>query len=494
MACTTAMTATVAQSSPSRRFAFRRARFIAVALACAVFGGILIEIMQPERRFQTVETIAEVQIRVIPKLAPSVEALERRIFSHEALVATWNDLRAESAGGAGTAAKNEAREAEISRWRERLRIELIGEPIDDRRSVRVIWSGLNDLPLGTSIVELLAERYADDVSADRWYGSIDRLRTKIKGVEIASKTLLKSSRAEKQAEPRVSTTSTRTRPNADLPHIEVLQSAAGDASTTHFPSDSRYREFLARRAALAATMQPNHPELQAAEAAVEEAERAFASPPVVVLTSAESGSRDVASAPLLIAPNSANPLPSSASTKQAVASAGSFDDAGKRLETALQELQTQMDDVLLPREAEFPVVTLDRVGMHVGHLRPFWYAGLGLLSLVVATAVSISRTAVQVPSPQPAPIVAGPIDAGPIDEYPVAVSAEQPRAAAETPVEPTPKETLSDEAESPDVVADPYFRNEADVELRLAAPVLAVVTRRRSPAAQESEFESRRAA
>jgi hypothetical protein len=460
------MTATAAQSSPSRRIVFRRLRFVAVAAACAVLGWILVEFVQPERRFEVVDTVAEIQIRVVPKLAPTPETLERRILSNEALVATWNEIRSDVAGQTSSSSKSSARESELARWRSRLRIELDGEPSDDRRSVRVIWSGLDDLALGTSVVELLAERYADDLSADRWYGSIDRLRTKIKGVEIAASQLLKSARTPEQ-----------------------IGSGVSASGSQPYPDDLRYRDLLARRAALAATMQTDHPELQAAEAAVEEAERSFASPPVVVLTSALDGPEAAPIAPRLIAPNSATSLPPSGSRSSATPPVGNFAIAGDRLEKALAELQTQMDDVLLPREAEFPVVTLDRVGLHVGHLRPFWYIGVGLLSLIVSTAVSISRSSSQQPNSQPAEVMETPVA-----ETAVNISAQQSASDVAVSIEPPTEDVAADELEATESPSDPFFRNESEVEMRLAAPVLAVVTRRRKMHAAKSKNDRRRAA
>ena len=418
-----------------------------------------------------VETVAEVQIRVVPKLAPTPEVLERRIFSNDALVDVWNEVGSDDEVAVGTSKNNVARETELTRWRSRLRIELGGEQSDDRRTVRVIWSGLDDLPLGTSVVELLAERYADDLSADRWYGSIDRLRTKIKGVEIATKQLLNSGRSPDRIGPGVT---------ESAPH--------------RFPDGNRYRELLARRAALASTMQPDHPELQAAEAALEAAERAFSTPAVVVLTSAASEAEAGPDAPRLIAPNTANSLPQGESPKPIVVTAGQINVAGKRLEAALVDLQTQMDDILLPREAEFPVVTLDRVGMHVGHLRSFWYFGVGIFGLVFATAVSMTRSTSERPSPH---LVA-------VEEVPVAdvvgdTSSRRPTSEVGVRVDPpseeaSPEELVAAELEAAESPSDPFFRSEVEVEQRLAAPVLAVVTRRRDVNVGNVIRERRRAA
>jgi len=345
---TTVMTPPRDERSPIRPIAFRKGRFIAVLLVLVVVGVALVDGFQPERRMRTVETVAEIQIRVVPKFAPTTEALERRILSGGFLQGAWDDINHESSTGARRTPSAE-RDADFKLWRSRLHIELDGEAIDEYRFVRVIWSGLDDLSVGAAVVESLAQQYADEISADRWYDSVDRLRAKVKAVE----------------------------------------SASGSAST---------------------------------------------------------------------------------------------------LKTATRDLQLQMDEMLLPREAEFPVVTLDRVGMHVGHLRPIWYAGVAVLSLSIAAIVSVRKTTF--------------VESAPVPAAPEPTTAERSSAAIESPnVAPIasthqspPQSDYGVEIEQAEIETATHFESAADVESRLAAPVLAVVSRSRRRARHDRQVGHRRAA
>jgi hypothetical protein len=176
-------------------------------------------------------------------------------------------------------------------------------------------------------------------------------------------------------------------------------------------------------------------------------------------------------APLLIAPNSDGAVPAAIEKPKpknvvfppspaATAARGSNDPA-RRLTSATASLRREMDDLLLPREAEFPVVTLDRVGLNVAHLRPLWNVGVGLVSLLAALAISVSRVEIVV----------------------AAASSPLPHVeVAPAPIEPTSNFHpihIAPESDEPTTVAiDPMFHTAAEVERRLAAPVLAVVSRR----------------
>lgn len=413
------------EHQPIRSFTIRWARLVVVALLLAVVGVVIVDFAKPERRFRAAETVASVQVRVVRNAAPTVESLERRILSNDELQDLWDDFFA-----ADDAAPTDKREAELVEWRRKLRVDVDSGPIGDLRSIRITWTGLDDVEMGAAIVESLARRYADEVSADRWYGSVDRLRAEVRELEAAAK------------------------------------------------------EFAAAR--------------------LSQASSNFGESTVAPVASFEPVPDDRMNAPLLIAPNSDGALPAAVEKPKpkkiafppspATTAARGSGDPARRLTAATVDLRRQMDDMLLPREAEFPVVTLDRVGLSVLHLRPLWYGGVGLLSLIVAAVVSVSRVSVKVSAAAPTPRhdVDAALEqkeariAAPVDEP------EQVPAAESIVIVPANKSF--EPAEEPAVARDPYFHSAAEVEACLAAPVLAVVSRRAQPIATVAPRPNRRAA
>jgi len=386
------MTVTLETPRPTRPFIIRWTRLVVVALLLAAIGVVIVDFAKPERRFRTAETTASVQIRVVRNASPTVESLERRILSNNELQDLWDDFFAKETGS-----DQARREAELVEWRRRMRVEVDSGPIGDLRSIRIVWQGPEDLDMGAAIVESLARRYADEVSADRWYGSVDRLRIQVRELEAAAK--------------------------------EVGAARQAQASSTDSTSD------------------------------------------IAHTASFEPVPDERLNAPLLIAPNSDGAVPAAIEKPKpknvvfppspaATAARGSNDPA-RRLTSATASLRREMDDLLLPREAEFPVVTLDRVGLNVAHLRPLWNVGVGLVSLLAALAISVSRVEIVV----------------------AAASSPLPHVeVAPAPIEPTSNFHpihIAPESDEPTTVAiDPMFHTAAEVERRLAAPVLAVVSRR----------------
>lgn len=386
-------------------------RFFVVSLAAAIVGGLLVDFVRPERRFRSAEVTAAVQVRVVRNAAPTVESLERKILNNDELEDLWDDFFAAEAGSASS-----RREAELVAWRRRLRVEVDSGPIGDLRSIRVTWTGLEDIDMGAAIVESLARRYADEVSAERWYGSVDRLRAQVREVETAAKELAAAS-----ARPPTS--------------AEVNSSVAPAASFEPVPDERM-------------------------------------------------------NAPLLIAPNADGAVPAAVEKPKPKkfafppAPARNADDPAARISTAAANLRRQMDDMLLPQQAEFPVVTLDRVGLNVAHLRPLWFGCVGLLSLVLAGLVSVSRVASLPAAVPPMAPLAAENDAAEKaavenddDEVTVGPPAHEPRVV---PIRVATKPVVDAAADPPNEPPEMYFHSSAEVEARLAAPVLAVVSRRQA--------------
>lgn len=397
------MTVTLENRMPPHAFAFRWTRFVVVALVLAAIGGVLVDAAKPDRRFRAPEVTASVQVRVLRNSAPTAESLERRILNNEELQDLWDDFFAAEAGKSDV-----RRDAELVEWRRRIRIEVDSGPIGDLRSIRIMWSGRDDLEMGAAIVESLARRFSDEVSADRWYGSVDRLRTHVRDVESAAK--------------------------------DLASSRLRQASSNGFQSN------------------------------------------VAPASSFEPVPDERMNAPLLIAPNSDGPAPAAVEkpkpkkiafpSSPAATAARSAQDPARRLATATASLRREMDEMLLPQEAEFPVVTLDRVGFSVAHLRPFWYAGVGLLSFLFAAVVSVSRVATAPAAPAQAPAAEVKADADEVTIAPAPLESDTPSAScaeSSTDFEPT---------EDSSAPSDPYFHSACEVEARLAAPILAVVSRR----------------
>ncbi|MCE9604217.1 MAG: hypothetical protein K8U03_04855 [Planctomycetia bacterium] len=465
------------RSHVRRRLPMRWVRFVALGCALAGFGVAVVCVVRPEERFRPAETVAEVQFRVVPKFAPTAESLRRHLLSTDSLSLVWKELRRNSAETADS-----ERESDIVEWRRRLRVEIDTEQIGDRRSVRIVWPGTDDAELGAKIVDALARHYADEISAERWYGSVDRLRTKVNDLDSAVKDVLGSARQQVLRQDSISTLAEPIEPRHGLGRIETLASG-------------RYEALLARRARLAATMQPEHPELQSLDTELAAISTTRGPEPTIVLAAAaESPDESDASAPQLIAPNAPAPVTTRKKNGNGGSSPGakpspSKDEAVRRLEASRRELQTQMDAMLLPREAEFPVIVVNQVGMHVGHLRPIWYAGVGMLSLVVAAACSFSR--IERPNAGPTPILESPIAVSKIDAPPVQEASVSPTLAV---VAGPQLAALPEEESAPAAPSDPLFHEAGSVEARLAAPVLAVVRRRRPAVASHSQDLLRRAA
>lgn len=402
-ACTTVMTVTLENRRSPRSFTVRWTRLVVVAFVVMVVGVAVVDFTKPERRFRPAETTASVQVRVVRNAAPTVESLQRRILSNDELQDLWDDFFAAAKDGSSTG----KREAELVEWRRRLRVEVDSGPIGDLRSIRISWTGPDDIEMGAAIVESLARRYADEVSAERWYGSVDRLRADVRAVETAAKEL-----------------------------AAVRQRQASSSGTI---SD----------VAPAASFEPVPDERL--------------------------------NAPLLIAPNSDGAVPAAVEKPKpkkiafppspaTIAARGSGDPA-RQLATAAADLRRRMDEMLLPSEAEFPVVTLERIGLSVVHLRPLWYCGVGLLSLLLAGVASVSRVSGTIVTSVPA--LEGEVQVA-LPEAAIAPLPPEPDvvpssiASADEPFAP---------AAEPEVASDPNFQTAAEVEARLAAPILAVVSR-----------------
>jgi hypothetical protein len=374
-------------------------RFLLVA---GVVAGVLagtVYFLRPDRWFGEAAVAAVVEVRVVPRFAPTEESVRRDIVSDAYLGAAWNRFRVvkpdevADANDVLTADRYSERQAQVEAWRGQLEVSIEPNFTDDHRRIRIAHRGESQLATSGELVQFLAARYAGELSAARWYDAAEGLRT-----------------AQNQ-----------------------LQSA-----TTALIDAAQGRRAANKSAVLQRTTMAN-----------------------IVRTAAVE---EKATAPKLIAPNvveisGPTAIPTADATSKSVegvtptdatreAASAEFAQAELAVAAADAALRKQLDAVLAPQAAEFPVVIGEAVGQHVGQSASTWYFSAALIGLMAAAIVEAIKSRGTLAISRHANVVE-----------------EAPLAPATTSVPSTPS--------APHIIQTPD-----DAAIAVKAPLVAVVRRR----------------
>jgi hypothetical protein len=455
---------------------FHWLRFLVVTLFVAAVGQVIVDRTAPERRFGKPTIAADVEVRVVPRLAPSAAAVRRQALSSESLAAVARRLNV--AQSASAAPDEVTVTSAIGLWRRQLAVEVHELGDAERRRVRFVAEGSESTAELTALVEAVAAQYAGDLSAERWYEAVDRLRSAEQQVDTAVAELLAA------VERRVAKPT-----NAAGREGPQLFSTAAEPSVG---LEREIARLIEMRAVMLESLQPAHPQVAALDARL-------------------NGLRVAAAnvAPIRRMAGEAELPPTGPIGEAAPAAPADVGIEQRAVEAAIQKLQAargdvriQMDAMLDPSAAEFPVLTTVVTGTNVWNTRPFWYAAICLPALLLgiaagwpwrrSSAAALPRT---VRAPKPVSVVE-PTAAAPVQpaapspssrrEVPRRETSQPPVPKPEIPLrEPVLAETVQRELPSTPVVEEPVslaplarvLNTIEDVAAATGAPV-AVVTRR----------------
>jgi len=176
---------------PIRRFAWYGVPLITLA----VVGVALVE---PERRLAQPNVAAVVEMRVVPRFAPTLDSVRSQVLGGAALESVWPRMRL-AEGAAPSAAELIDRDAELATWRTHLDVETDNHFDDDRRRIVVRWIGAAATAEAATIVESLAMRYAGEISAEQADDQIEKVRRADANVASAARELLQLGDEERSA-------------------------------------------------------------------------------------------------------------------------------------------------------------------------------------------------------------------------------------------------------------------------------------------------------
>ena len=324
-------------------------RFLLTATACgALFAGIL-QFVQPSGWFAPPSATVVVEVRVVPRFAPTAASVRQTILSDTYLNSAWHrfhDVGTSVAEPTDAETPQAAAErlARLTLWRERLEVEIEPHFVDDQRQIRIRCAAGDDLASAGELAQYLAVRYAGELAATRWYDAVDRLRVSQQQYRMSGDQLLtivhQAVAANKSADLRA--------PFADVKSIWTV------ASTVEEPIAPR----------LIAPNQDGEPAADAGSAATKSA--AIKQVPLL------------AEAPVERA-------------KIAGLETAKLVQIERQFLTAGGEMERRLADMLAPQSAEFPVVATEIKGFHLGHVAGFWYAVAVVVGLAVAAVVERMR-------------------------------------------------------------------------------------------------------
>lgn len=318
-------------------------RFLLVAGAVTGLLAGTVYFLRPERWFGDAAVAAVVEVRVVPRFAPTAESVRNEILSDGFLGAAWNRFRVIRPGEVAdandvlTADRYSERQAQVEAWRGQLEVSIEPNFTDDHRRIQVVHRGESQLATAGELVQFLAARYAGELSAVRWYDAAEGLRTAQNQLQAATAALVDAAQGRRAANK-----------SAALPfarNTNVVRTAAIEAE-----------------AAAPKLIAPNVVEISG--------------PTAIPTADAISESAGGAT------PSDANREAASAEFAQAELAVAAADAA----------LRKQLDAVLAPQAAEFPVVIGEVVDQHIGQSASTWYFSAAIIGLLAAAIIEAIKS------------------------------------------------------------------------------------------------------
>ena len=324
-------------------------RFLLTATAC---GGLLAGILhfaQPTSWFTSPSATAVVEVRVVPRFAPTAASVRQTILSESFLNSAWNRFRNI---GTSVAEPTDAeapevaveRQAHLTQWRTQLDVEIEPHFVDDQRQIRISCAAGDDIVSAGELVQFLATRYAGELAAARWYDAVDRLRVSQQQYKTSGDELLaivhQAVAANKSAVLRM--------PSADSDAIRTVASSDDEAGAPRL-------------------IAPNNDAGPTFDAPIQ-----------------------------IAAPPAAKKVPFVSDViverkKDVGVDTARLGLAERQFLTAGGSMERELSAMLTPQSAEFPVVATAIEGRHFGHVQGFWYAVAALAGLTVAAIVEWLR-------------------------------------------------------------------------------------------------------
>jgi len=167
-------------------------RFAWYAVPLIVLAAVGVTLVQPERRLAQPDVVAVVEMRVVPRFAPTLESVRSQVLGAAALESVWSRLRLPD-DVEPTNEELTSRTAELTKWRKHLVVELDNNVSDDRRRVIVRWIGAAATAEAATIVDSLALHYAGDLARNQKDDQVERVRRAEISVESAARELIQLS-------------------------------------------------------------------------------------------------------------------------------------------------------------------------------------------------------------------------------------------------------------------------------------------------------------
>lgn len=476
-------------AAADRKTSFRWGRGIVAALLTIALGLAAVELLSPERHVGRGTVASEVTVRVVPRLAPSAEAIRRRISTNENL----REVAARLKGGASTEADatNADDLATFESWRRRLVVEIY--PTDDgqRRRIRFVAAAAGKPDEAAALVETVAVQYAESLAAERWYGAIDRLRSAEAAADATFDQLHDLLRNNQTASVRSFSSQLVASHIAAVPSIprNLPTIAAAPIAATQSELERELFRLVQQRAALLETLQPAHPQVVAIDARLNSLQMVGAGTHVRRMAGEEPLDLtlpDFEEAPkpsLPIIPPTTDRLTSEKLPTPSPASEGlpaTTADALRKWQASRAAVKTCLDELLAPAAAEFPVVSTAVSGLQLWEHRAFWRFSVAAIGLLVGIAFAMPRRGSANIEPVHEPVTTRPI--APHFE-PVAAPTPAPIITEAVPPVPqavVPPPTVSDI--SPPPSHEPRIETLEQAAAVTGGPVLGVLVRRREPA------------
>ncbi|MBA4016957.1 MAG: hypothetical protein C0483_07210 [Pirellula sp.] len=317
-------------------------RFLLTWAACGGLLAAAFHFAQPNAWFTPPTAAAVVEVRVVPRFAPTAATVRQAILSETYLNSAWH--RFHNTGttvaeptDAETPEAASARQAQLEHWRARLDATIEPHFVDNQRQIRITCAAGDDVASAGELVQFLATRYAGELSAARWYDAVDRLRVTQQQYKTSGDELL----AIVRQAAATNKSAALTMPSVDSNTVRQVAAAGNELGAPRLIGPSN-------------------------EAALE-----------------------IDTAPKAIVPTPLRQIPLVAQSiveraQAAGAETARLTQVERRFLTAGGAMERELAELLAPQSAEFPVVATEIVGLHFGHTPGFWYVVAALSGLLIA--------------------------------------------------------------------------------------------------------------
>lgn len=397
---------------------FRWGRGCLAALLAAALGFAAVEFLSPEQHVGSGTVAAEVSVRVVPKLAPSADAIRRSMLTNDHLREVAARLR--DGNGTDSAAKKADDAATFERWRRQLIVDILPTQSPERRRIRFSALAGGRPAEAAALAETIAVLYAESLTSERWYASIDRLRSAESAADATFDRLLDSLRNNTTARtaPRDSGKSlAKSGAAARAIPVRLPAAEAAPLAATQTELDRELHRLIRQRSELLETLQPAHPQIVALDARLNALQVAGAATHVRRLSNEVEVDltlpdfEEVPAAPSPSAPTHTVPQTVQVDVHAASGLPPATAEAVRQWQQSRVAVKESLDELLAPAAAEFPVVSTAVAGLQLWEHRAFWRIAAGSLGLILGIAFALprrGRTAFEsAPTPRvsPSPVV-----------------------------------------------------------------------------------------